>query len=95
MFCFPNDARKEYAPLSFHKLCVYTHLNKTKFERNSSLDSYHTAEFYHWPQKIKRAKTVKTGDATRSMVISASITLSISLIIIKKLIDRLTKLNLV
>ena len=31
----------ELAPLSFHKLCLDMHVNKTKFKRNSSLEHYH------------------------------------------------------
>ena len=27
--------------LSFHKLCVDMHVNKTKFEKNGSLEYYH------------------------------------------------------
>ena len=34
MFCFPN----EFGLLSFHKVCVHMHLNKTKFERISFVD---------------------------------------------------------
>lgn len=41
-------------------------------------------------KKIKHAKIVKTGGAKRCIVISASIIFSISLIITKKMIDRLT-----
>ena len=29
-------------PLSFHKLCIDMQVNKTKFERNGSLEYYHT-----------------------------------------------------
>ena len=31
----------ELDPLSFHNLCVDVHVNKTKFERNGSLECYH------------------------------------------------------
>ena len=41
MFCFPNRGPRELYPLSFHELCVHMRLNKTKFERNSSLEYYH------------------------------------------------------
>ena len=41
MFCFPSRGPRELYPLSFHELCVHMRLNKTKFERNSSLEYYH------------------------------------------------------
>ena len=41
MSCFPNRGPGELDPSSFHKLCVDIQVNKTKFERNSSLECYH------------------------------------------------------
>ena len=41
----------ELAPWSFHKLCVHMPVNKTKFQRNSSLEYYHT-----WPVCIGKTK---------------------------------------
>ena len=34
MFCFPNEGKVfgKFSLLSFHKLCVHMHTNKTKFE---------------------------------------------------------------
>ena len=32
---------REVDPLSFHKFCIHMHVNKTKFERNRSLEYYH------------------------------------------------------
>lgn len=32
---------REFAALSFHKLCVHLHGNKVKFEWNSSFEYYH------------------------------------------------------
>ena len=43
MFCFPSEGLREIAPLSFHKLPVHMHGNKTKFERNGSQEYYHMA----------------------------------------------------
>ena len=40
-FVFPNKGPREFHSLSFHNLCVYMHINKTKFERNRSLEYYH------------------------------------------------------
>ena len=40
-FVFPIEVPGELDPLSFHKLRVDMHVNKTKFERNSSLKYYH------------------------------------------------------
>ena len=40
-FVFPIEVPGEPDPLSFHKLGVDMHVNKTKFERNSSLGYYH------------------------------------------------------
>ena len=42
-FVFPTEVPGELDPLSSHKLYVHMHVNKTKFERNSSLDYYHMA----------------------------------------------------
>ena len=41
----------ELAPWSFHKLCVHMPVNKTKFQRNSSLEYYDT-----WPVCIGKTK---------------------------------------
>ena len=40
-FVFPIKVPGELNQLSFYKLCVDMHVNKTKFERNSSLEYYH------------------------------------------------------
>ena len=40
-FVFPIEVPGELDPLSFLKLCLDMHVNKTKFERNSSLEYYH------------------------------------------------------
>ena len=40
-FVFPTEVPGESDSLSFHKLYVDMHVNKTKFERNSSLGYYH------------------------------------------------------
>ena len=40
-FVFPIEVPEELDPLSFHELRVHMHVNKTKFERNSSLEYYH------------------------------------------------------
>ena len=45
MFVFPIEVPGELDPLSFHKLCVQMQVNKTKFERNSSLGYYHMTCF--------------------------------------------------
>ena len=37
-FVFPIEVPGEFDPLSFHKLCVHMHVNKTKFQRNTSLE---------------------------------------------------------
>ena len=37
-FVFPIEVPGPLDPLSFHKLCVRVHVNKTKFERNISLE---------------------------------------------------------
>ena len=37
----PTVVPGELDHLSFHNLCVDMHVNKTKFERNSSLEYYH------------------------------------------------------
>ena len=54
----------ELDPLSFHKLCVHMHVNKTKFERNSSLEYY-----YHmtciWKTKHKLLSIDKLDRAQR------------------------------
>ena len=40
-FVFPIEVPGELDPLSLHKICIDMHVNKTKFERNSSLEYYH------------------------------------------------------
>ena len=40
VFVFPIEVPGELDPLSFYKLCIHMHVNKTKFERNSSLEYY-------------------------------------------------------
>ena len=40
-FVFPTEVPGELDSLSFHKLCVDMHVNKTKFERKGSLEYYH------------------------------------------------------
>ena len=40
-FVFPMMVSREFAPLSFHKLCVHVQVNKKKFVRNSSLEYHH------------------------------------------------------
>ena len=40
-FVFSIQVTGELDPLSFQKLCVHMHWNKSKFERNSSLVYYH------------------------------------------------------
>ena len=41
-FVFPIEAPGELDPLSFHKLCVDMHVNKTKFEKKKkSPECYH------------------------------------------------------
>ena len=40
-FVFPIEVPGELDPLSFHKLCAKMHVNKTKSERNSSLEFCH------------------------------------------------------
>ena len=43
--CFANLVLKEViSTLSFHELCVHTHVEKENFERNSSLEYYPTNE---------------------------------------------------
>ena len=46
MFCFPN----EFGLLSFHKVCVHNHLNKTKFKRKSYVGYWVQSRwrFYSW-----------------------------------------------
>ena len=34
-------SQEEHDPLSFHKLCADMQVNKTKFERNNSLECYY------------------------------------------------------
>ena len=41
-FVFPIEVPGELDPLSFHKSCVDMDVNKTKSERNSSLECCHT-----------------------------------------------------
>ena len=41
----------ELNPLSFHKLCTHIHVNKTKFERNSSLVRVLSDDLYWENQK--------------------------------------------
>ena len=68
MFCFPDRGPMGTWPLSFHKLCVPMHVNKKKFERNTSSLEYYMLFMYHmtciWKQSIQ-AKEVywhpKTG----------------------------------
>ena len=45
MFCFPNRGLEELHLLSFHNSCVHWQVNKTKFERKSSLVYYHITCF--------------------------------------------------
>ena len=40
-FVFPIEVPEELGPLSFHKLYAHVHVNKTKLERNSSVEYYH------------------------------------------------------
>jgi len=47
MFYFPIEVPGELDPLSFHKLCLHMHVNKTKFERNSSLEYSFYIKYYH------------------------------------------------
>ena len=54
----------ELDPLSFHKLCVDMHVNKTKFERNNSLEYYHMT-FIQWENKTCKLK--KSSDVNINM----------------------------
>ena len=40
VYFIPIEVPGELNPLSFHNLCVDVYVNKTKFERNSSLEYY-------------------------------------------------------
>ena len=40
---FPNEGLREICLFPFHKLCLHIHVNKRRFERNSSQDYYHMA----------------------------------------------------
>ena len=53
MLYFPIEVPGEIDPLSFHKLCLYMHGNKTKFERNSSQEySFYIERILHGGAKI-------------------------------------------
>ena len=68
-FVFPKEVPGETEPLSFHKLCVDMHVNKTKFERNSSLEYYHMT-FIQWENKtckLKKSSDVNINITARKL----------------------------
>ena len=73
---WPMEVLGEPDPLSFHKLCVDMHANKTKFQRNSSLGYYHMT--CYWGNKTYKLKrfisrtqfiSVTTGSWSRCTMI--------------------------
>ena len=54
-FVFPIEVPGQLDPLSFHNLRVDMLMNKTKFERNSSLGYYHMACIGKTKHKLKRS----------------------------------------
>ena len=54
MFVFPKEPSGEFDHLSFPKLFVGMHVNKTKFEINSSVRFHHTT--LHWENKTFKLK---------------------------------------
>ena len=62
MFCFPIEVPGEHHSLSFHKLCLHMHVNKTKFERNS-------IKYYHMTN-TRPVYRVFSHDVTAAILVS-------------------------